>query len=522
MPVLSRSRSLRQPGYTHRELIEDGQQKGTVAKYGVKHKEASARPATQEHGTSEAVLPLAFEKPQGSTTNSQNVCEGGSERTERACSPLRSSRTTSTRSQEPRRISRPVSGQIKRNGNAKANTAAASNPSLSGLPLPNQLSRSSSLRQPVDSANRSAAVKRLHSRNKSVAENTTGSTRMRILSTDASSEAQEGHPVDAQLMLPPPSHASTASKPVAAHRRSQSSGVMVENGRTQATIPGAPNRVKSLAKPQFSTYQQQYSPRKPEPQIEPVMLPSVTSLASTDFDHLTALQDELLQLQWIFFSSHKTLQRWTESGERKINGQHKKHVHEACKVKAMEQNQQNFINGAALRDWLAMMSKETKPFDKVESLSQCVQTLADLTRSNETLSQVIEQFGAWYENTIDILGERSSGRGSETPRFIQSVGEIWAEKTTALVRSLRSCLRSLQILGPGEGSSGLGLVLDLHIRYTEGILEELNAMETIHSMALDQENDWINCRISALLVTNCKPELSGSGSKRPAAWDLAP
>jgi hypothetical protein len=520
MPLLSRSRSLRQPGYTHREPIEDGQQTGTVAKYGVKHKGA-ARPATQERGTSEGVLPLAFEKSEGSTTNLQNVCESGSERTERERSPLQSSRATSTRSQEPRRSSRPVSGQAKRNGNAKANTTAASNPGLSGLPLPNQLSRSSSLRQPVDSANRGAAVRRLHSRNKSVAESTTGSNRLRMLSIDAPSEAQEGHPVDAQLMLPPPSHTSTASKPAAAHRRSQSSGVMIENGRTQATIPDALNRVKSLAKPQFSTYQQQYSPRKPKPQIEPVMPPSVASLASTDFDHLTALQDELLQLQWIFFSSHKTLQRWNESGERKINGQYKKHVHEACKVKAMEQNQQISINGAALRDWLAM-AKETKSFDKIESLSQCVQTLTDLTRSNEKLSQVVEQFGAWYENTIDTLGERSSGRGSETPRFIQPLGEIWAEKITALVRSFRSCLRSLQVLGPGDGSSGLGLVLDVHIRYTKGILEELNAMETIHSMVLDQENDWINCRISALLVTNYNPDLSGSGSKRPAAWDLAP
>jgi hypothetical protein len=518
MPLLSRSHSLRQPGYTHRELIEDGQQTGTVANYGVKHKRAAARPAAPERGTSEDVLPIVFEKPEASATNLQNVCESGSERPERERSSLQSSRAISTRSQEPRRSSHLVSGQAKRNGNVKANTAAASNPSLSGLPLPNQLSRSSSLRQPVDSANRGAAVKRLHSRNKSVAESTTDSTRQRIISTDASSEAQEVHPVDAQLMLSPPSYVSTTSKPFATHRRSQSSGITIANGRTQATIPGAPDRVKSLAKPQFSTYQQQYSPRKAKPQMEPMMVPSVTSLASTDFNNLTALQDELLQLQWIFLSSHKTLQRWTESGDRKINGHYKKHVHEACKVKAMKQEQQNCINGAALRDWLAM-AKGKKSFDKVESLAQCVQTLTDLTRSNEKLSQVVEQFGAWYENTIDTLGERSGGCGSGTPRFIQPLGETWTEKITALVCSFGSCLRSLQELGPGDGSSGLGLVLDLHTRYTRGILEELNAMETIHSRVLEQENDWINCRISALLVTNCNPELSGSGSKRPAAWD---
>ena len=473
----------------------------------------------EERGPSGNVLANSNDESQDLSVNVGNEGENWRKQQSGERSSLRRSITVPTQSLEPRLNGRSTSVNAGRSDNAKAASAAGGNSRSSGLPLPNQLSRSSSLRQPRDSVTRIEAARTLHSRYESAAAASGGGRRVRTTHKASPLQAQEDSPLKAEL-IPPRKDPSTLSKSVASHQRSQSSGLMLENGTGKA-FSGAQNRFTAGAKPQFSTYQQQFSAREPKRQDESINVPSSTPHVSADLRRLTVLQDELLQLQWMFLSSHNTLQRWTESGSRKIDEQHRNHIREASNVMAIEQSQQNRVNGGALWDWLGR-DRGKPSSEKIESLAQCVQTLTDLTRSHERLSRVFELFEAWYESVVDTLHGRSGGSHNKDPQFIQSLGRPWIDTVAVLVHPMESCLRELQVLGSDDRSSGLGLVLDAHRRFTKNTLDELTAMKLIHVMVLDQEDHWIKCRVSALLLPANQSELVPCISKPLAAWERVP
>lgn len=510
MPLPSRSRSLRKPGYAHRDLVEDVQKTASMANHGVKQRD----PLEVNTFARGPTNPLG-ESPVG-IAEAGRVGEGENEQQSPDRPSVRNISSTSTKIKNQRPIARLASLKGGRKSDVRTTSTASENSSSSGLPLPSQLTRASSLRQPTDAIRRGDTDKKLHSRHTSVAESSAGSNQLRTFTTISHSQAREALPVRAQL-FPPPKHLSATSKPGPAHRRSQSRGVTSEN-QSAEVFSGPHSRVTSLAKLQFSTYQQHFSPNKSKPQIELPKAPGSTSRGSTDLSHVTAPQDELLQLQWMFSSSHTTLQKWAESGERKIDELHKKHIQAASSVGAVEQRQQDSINGAILREWFGM-NKGKLLLEKLETLAHCVQALTDLTQPHERLSRVNDQFEAWYENAVNVLNERSSGGQRENARFLLSLGHPWLETVAALVLSFESYLRHLRDLGLADKASGLGLVLDVHKRFTKSTLDQLNAMESIHSMVLNQEEDWIGCQISGIVGIKKDSELFPRGSKSTSAWD---
>ena len=508
MPLPSRSRSLRQPGHVHRDLIVDAQQTASIERHG-----PGLHP--EELDVSEVVRRQSGPESQSPAVNAEKVAGSGNEKPVQERSSFRITTGTSTQRQDPRHIHRQINVKVIQNGDLKGVPTGGGDIGSSGVPFLSQLSRSSSLRQPTAPAPKAEAVKRLHAGKAAIDGCSTTSSRSGTVSTVSLRPAQRDFPTHS-LFKPSPKPVSIASKPVDTQRRSQS-GVLLKR-ETDKAFPGVQNRLTSVARPQFSTYQQQFSPRKEKRHTDPVKVPPSTFPASTDFNQITALQDELLQLQWMHHSSHKTLQAWTESGERRIREQYEKHIQDACHVKTLEQKQQSHISGAALRNWLGIGTGK-RSFKKVESLAQDVQALTDLTQPHERLQDAIEKFEAWCENTIDTLGERSDEKGRQYPRFIHSLGQSWVDTVAALVRSFESCLWNLQELGPVEESSGLSLVLGGHIRFAQGILDELHAMQLIHSLVLDREDSWIQGKISALLAEKDQSELPSWGSKHPAAWE---
>lgn len=358
----------------------------------------------------------------------------------------------------------------------------------------------------------------LQSSNASIVKNPMKRDSLGIKSVLSPGLAQED--LSTTSLMPMHGHSSARPSPASMHQQRRSSGAILEK-EPGKRFPGTQDRLRPEARPQFSSYQQHFTPRKQNLQLEPVKVPQNFSQTGMDFNYITALQNELLQLQWMFLSSRKTLKAWTESGFRKIKEQQEKHIQDACNVKSIEQSQQDLVNGAVLRDWLAR-DKEQQWFNRVESLSQCVQTLTELTQPYERLSDVMNQFEAWYEITRNILDGRLGDSQREEFRCIRPLGQPWAETVAALVQVLESCLRNLEQLGGGDDASGLGLVLDGHTRFNKTVLEELDAMQLIHATVLKQENDWIRIELSGILLTKNKFEVSHCDSQRPAAWDCLP
>lgn len=515
MPLPSRSRSLRQPGYTHRDLFEDAQQTAALAGHGVDHKQITD---TEERVRLKTTLPCPYDSSKKTRINASDMVESGNGNRVREPPPFRSSAAISTVRQEPRLNRRQTSVIAGRNTDVKADNAGvtAGAPSSTGLPLSTQLSRSSSLRQPKSLVSQGSMATSLHSRNASIVKNSIKVGNLGAESTASPGLAQKDLSTTSQVM-PLHRYSSTRSNPALTHQQSRSSDTILEKQPGKRSL-GAQDCLHSGARPQFSTYQRHFTPRKQNFQHEPAKQPESTTQTGIDFNHIMALQDELLQLQLMFLSSRQTLKAWTESGFRKVKEQQEKHIQDACDVKLMMQSQQDLINGAALQDWLAK-DRDQQWLKKVESLSQCVQTLTDLTQPYERLSDVANQFDTWYQTTTDILSGRSGGSQEKEFQCIRALGQPWAETLAALVQAFGSCLRNLERLGGGDGSSGLGLVLDGYTRLNKTVLQELDVMQIIHSTVLKQENDWIRAELSGILLTKHEPEVFCCDLQRPAAWD---
>ncbi|ERF72272.1 hypothetical protein EPUS_02159 [Endocarpon pusillum Z07020] len=470
---------------------------------------------TEEHVILKKTLACPNDESKMTSINAVEMVASKSGNRVRESLSLRSTAAMSIHRQEPRPIRRQMSAKAGRNKHSEADTAA---PSSTGLPLPTQLSRSSSLRQPTGLISRGSVATSLQSRNASIVKNSMKGDSLGIKSVLSPGLAQKD--MSTTPPMPMHGHSSTRSNPASIHHQSRSSSAIVEK-EPGKRFPGTQDRLRPEARPQFSTYQQHFTPKKQNLQLEPVKVPPSTTQTGMDFNYIMALQNELLQLQWMFLSSRKTLKAWSESGFKKIKEQQEKQIQDACNVKSIEQSQQDRVNGAALRDWLAK-DKDQQWFNRVESLSQCVQTLTDLTQPYERLSDVMNQFEAWYEITRNILDGRVGDSQREEFRCIRPLGQPWAETVAALVQVLESCLRNLEQLGGGDGSSGLELVLDGHTRFNKTILEELEAMQLIHSTVLKQENDWIRVELSGILLTKNKFEVSQCDPQRPGAWDCLP
>ena len=506
----SRSRSLRQPGFAHRDLTDGAQRTTNVAKN---------RESNREWRPSEDAKTGPGEHPQTNLAKITSENESGSGQRQELSSSQRTN-GTSARSQKRHLNDRQNSIRRGEDGNPSAIAPAGGYKISSALPLPRLLSRSSSIRQPAGSVGSSIAVKSLHSRHASVEGASTDGSGLLPVSTPARLQAQAECGLHSHS-IPLPSCVSTASRPVVGHNRSRSNGTVLERGSEKYYVADQES-LSLLEKPQFSTYQQKFSPQKQKPSNEPTKVAQSPSYKTTEVTYLAALQGELLQLQWVYISSHKTLQNWTESGERRISEQRKKHIKEAWKLKELEQKQQNCIDGVVLRDWLDMDKGKTS-FEKVETLSRCIQTLTNLSQPHAKLCRAVEEFEAWHQDTIDTLSERSGHCEWASPQCLQPLPQPWAENVTMLILSLGTCLRYLEELRSSDGSSGLGLVLDAHRRLTVGMLEELTTIKSIQRMVLEQEDDWIKGRMSALLLTTSETSASSPcGNTRSAAWHRVP
>lgn len=510
MPIPSRSRSLRQPGYSHRELLENTKQSTGSTNHGVNDGEIRGveleRGNTSADEVTESVnngpVSLATERRLGEVRNLQS---------DGARLSTRSSTHGSLQGQGDFGSGCRLSLQTAQRGGIRPSSGVSENVGSKRMPPPSQLSRSSSLRQPTSVSGDCESTKGLHSRNASVAGTSTIS-RLRSGSTAARPQAQEDRRAIAQS-LPLPVPASTVAKTAVASRQNPSIASVRESGSKKPIQ----DRLTPAARPQFSTYQQHFSPKK-HSAAEPTKISLNSPYSIPDIDQVSMLQDELLQLQWMYHFSHQRLQTWIEGRETTINQQRKKHLQEDRHVKKAEQNQQKRINAAALRDWL-VVGKGQMSVEKVESLARHVRTLTDIAQSHAKLSQVVGQFKEWCREISDTLRERSEEGQVKSPKFLQSLGTTWTDTVTMLIHSVHSCLQHLQELGLGDTLSGLGLVLDGHIRFAQGVLDELCVMEDIHAMVLAHEEVWINSKITALLSAESESVSSPCGSRHYAAWE---
>jgi hypothetical protein len=309
-----------------------------------------------------------------------------------------------------------------------------------------------------------------------------------------------------------------------------------DQGQTLSKTP------KAIAdKPQFSTFQQHFSPKK----TIKVSAPSVSGGQSgpqhatrtispatgkhSGPGHETAtvpaeisrLQDELLQLQLMHDSSHSQQKKYLENTRRKFEDQFAALSQHYRELTAQEHAYYTKSNCMALQQWLG--KGELPSSGKIQTLARCVQEVTTLTAPNNNLRIVMEEFETWFERMILISNSRCSGTAlvEYNDILVGPLSQEWHDSVSLLHRKLDHCSQVLDNLGSARKGSGLAMVLDRHKLFVDNLRAELAYSSAIEKIALQQEQIWIDESIAKIMHGD--DHTAGDGQQNnlgPGVWNV--
>lgn len=263
------------------------------------------------------------------------------------------------------------------------------------------------------------------------------------------------------------------------------------------------------SKPNFSTYQQHYSPAKsalPKPPIPAAKVPATSGTsaaeATVSFD-VVKQQIELLQLSMLHQSSYKCLDAYTSSAKRKLNAMHTKLREDYSNIRASELVQQRNVNLAALDSWCP---DQALLIENLQILSMVHSDLTGLIEQGSRHADVVNIFELWVAEAED----------RRTGDFLEPLPSDWKSAYSSLSLKLRAIQRNLRVLPslhphstPENEQVGLHIVLKSCKSLVEDMLRELDMMLKLEKMVLDRERLDIEKQVQDL-------SLQGLGAN--AAW----
>lgn len=275
----------------------------------------------------------------------------------------------------------------------------------------------------------------------------------------------------------------------------------------------------TASKPQFSTYQQHFSPKKVSKTSAPPMSggrndqrcsANAVSEATKTYSRLadetgglqaqtSRLQDELLQLQLMYDSSHCQQKKYLQNIMQKFEVQFAALSRDHRALTSQEHAYDTRSNCAALQQWLGE-GDMTGP-GKLQTLARCIQEVATLTAPEGKLCMAMEQFEAWFERMIVTSNSRTSGTALPENHdvLVSPLGKEWHDLVAVLHSKLDHCDRVLHSLGSATEGSGVAMVLDAHKMLVGNLRQELVFSSAIENMALQQEQIWIDESIAKMM-----------------------
>ncbi|KAL4993428.1 hypothetical protein BDV10DRAFT_26718 [Aspergillus recurvatus] len=274
---------------------------------------------------------------------------------------------------------------------------------------------------------------------------------------------QNGEPVAPKKtdMLPParPVRSSSLRQPTSSssgtptvprgHARHRSQIVTPASKALQA--PSTAISTASRSRNQFSTYQQQYFPKKTQkpPTPTPAAGPhQASSLISSSWPEVAALQTELLQLSLLHQSLQQRDGQWEGDAEAHLRRKYKLVADNYKAILNEEKESQRKLNGQALHYWSKNSGEHNGQQGfaaQVQLLSQVAQEVYGLSDSHGRYTIAILEFEKWLQ-TVERTQAARAHVGQEGDDFIDPIRREWREETNALVMKLELASRQLQSL----------------------------------------------------------------------------
>ncbi|KAH2128697.1 hypothetical protein KXW42_009321 [Aspergillus fumigatus] len=226
------------------------------------------------------------------------------------------------------------------------------------------------------------------------------------------------------------------------------------SGSTPMTTPGLAAGTRPSG--QFTTYQQQFSPRK-------VVRPAASSVASasahgedslipTSWPEIAALQTELLQLSLLHSSSLQQMAALEAESEEQLQTKYDAVAKTYRAMVGEEKKRQRLLNGQALNRWLENASEHGgRPnfAAQIQAFSQLVQEVCDLTDSLEgKYTMLVQKFEEWFRKVQAIESMRLHRQQGDANHvvFIDPLDRVWKDEVHVMIVKLEQGLRQLQSL----------------------------------------------------------------------------
>ena len=263
-------------------------------------------------------------------------------------------------------------------------------------------------------------------------------------------------------------------------------------------LPQGQSSIKD-PKPAFLAMQQRFGSKRSN-------LPNLSTLSSqpankdeipsADVSHL---QMELAQLHLLHRYALSVQAQWEESAKRsyarRFNTLHERHT----ELKEVSHQQQMLVNQLALVQWSHGRSG-VQIADKVQLLSHNISDIRDLLLPEGKYTRILEVFESWSVQALRVRGQRESigrklGRDLDV---IEGIGDGWKAEAMVLERELTYSARDLRSFGEVQSTSSLARILSLYRKLTDGLLEELDLIQSIENEIMSQETSWIERTIHNL------------------------
>ncbi|GFF82470.1 WD repeat protein iqw1 [Aspergillus udagawae] len=286
---------------------------------------------------------------------------------------------------------------------------------------------------------------------------------------------------------------------------------------------------------QFTTYQQQFSPRKV---VRPAALSAARasadgedSLIPATWPEIAALQTELLQLSLLHSSSLQQMAALESESEEQLQTKYDAVAKTYRAIVGEEKKCQRLLNGQALNRWLEHASEHGGRQNfaaQIQVFSQLVQEVCDLTDSlGGRYTLLVQEFEEWFRKAQAIESMRLHRQQADASHvvFIDPLDRVWKDEVHAMTMKLEQNLRQLQSLdiagydGPEQVLADAALVrtakgLDVMIA---SMVDELKAIRRIEAQIVRSERQWVS-QLTANLAATHPRDVRGP---RPGMWRAA-
>ena len=266
------------------------------------------------------------------------------------------------------------------------------------------------------------------------------------------------------------------------------------------------------SKPDFSTFQQHFTPKKTSiPQTNT----QIQTVSHEQYLDIVRLQDELLQLGLLAECARDNVR---QSKVRILNKTRERRCSIERENEALLKEQitlASIQNSHELAKWMdAIPLGRESSKEAVGTLAASIQSVTDLTSGSGRAARTIDDFEHWLQESCKRWENKISRRHMD---FVQALRPDWFENAAISIRNLSRCKSDLEVLGSADASTGIGRIINAHKNLVSLFLDELLLSEQLAKLVVQREHSYQGAGIAGILE-GAEDLLSGS-KDTTGAWE---